>query len=81
VFHLDLFTNDFWGKGLSLGSIGTQVKSTMLVTVWVFTGIEGAVLFSSRAKKSSDVGKATVIGLISVLVIYVMITMLSCSAS
>ncbi|MCM3211130.1 arginine-ornithine antiporter [Bacillus licheniformis] len=77
VFHLDLFTNDFWGKGLSLGSIGTQVKSTMLVTVWVFTGIEGAVLFSSRAKKSSDVGKATVIGLISVLVIYVMITMLS----
>ncbi|MEC1447840.1 arginine-ornithine antiporter [Bacillus haynesii] len=77
VFHLDLFTNDFWGKGLSLGSIRTQVKSTMLVTVWVFTGIEGAVLFSSRAKKSSDVGKATVIGLISVLVIYVMITMLS----
>ncbi|KAA6447343.1 arginine-ornithine antiporter [Bacillus swezeyi] len=77
VFHLDLFTADFWGKGLSLGSIGAQVKSTMLVTVWVFTGIEGAVLFSSRAKKSSDVGKATVIGLISVLVIYVMITMLS----
>lgn len=77
VFHLDLFTGDFWGKGLSLGSIGTQIKSTMLVTVWVFTGVEGAVLFSSRAKKSSDVGKATVIGLISVLAIYVMITMLS----
>ncbi|WP_077735969.1 arginine-ornithine antiporter [Bacillus sonorensis] len=77
VFHLDLFTQDFWGQGLSLGSIGSQVKSTMLVTVWVFTGIEGAVLFSSRAKKSSDVGKATVIGLISVLAIYIMITMLS----
>ncbi|MDA7025215.1 arginine-ornithine antiporter [Bacillus sp. CLL-7-23] len=77
VFNLDLFTQDFWGKGLNLGSIGSQVKSTMLVTVWVFIGIEGAVLFSSRAKKSSDVGKATVIGLISVLAVYIMITMLS----
>ncbi len=28
----------------------SQVKSTMLVTVWVFIGIEGAVIFSSRAK-------------------------------
>ena len=28
----------------------SQVKSTMLVTVWVFIGIEGAVVFSGRAK-------------------------------
>ena len=44
----------------------SQVKSTMLVTVWVFTGIEGAVVFSGRANRK-DVGTATVIGLVSVL--------------
>ena len=46
----------------------------MLVTVWVFTGIEGAVVFSGRAKSKKDVGTATVIGLISVLVIYFLMT-------
>lgn len=60
-----------WGDTLG------QVKSTMLVTVWVFTGIEGAVVFSSRAKSKKDVGTATVIGLISVLVIYFLMTVLA----
>ena len=54
-----------------------QVKSTMLVTLWVFIGIEGAVVISGRAKKRSDVGKATVIGLIGTLIIYILISVLS----
>jgi len=49
----------------------------MLVTLWVFIGVEGAVVMSGRAKSKSDVGKATVIGLVSVLLIYVLITVLS----
>ncbi len=49
----------------------------MLVTVWVFIGIEGAVVFSGRAKKRSDVGKATVLGIITVILIYALITLLS----
>ena len=55
----------------------SQVKSTMLVTVWVFIGIEGAVVFSGRAKNKKDVGIATVIGLISVLLIYFLLTVLA----
>ena len=55
----------------------SQVKSTMLVTVWVFIGIEGAVVFSGRAKNKKDVGIATVIGLISVLLIYFLLTILA----
>jgi hypothetical protein len=39
-----------------------QVKSTMLVTLWVFIGIEGASVYSSYAAKRPDVGAATVIG-------------------
>ena len=49
----------------------------MLVTVWVFIGIEGAVVFSGRAKNKKDVGTATVIGLISVLLIYFLLTVLA----
>nr|DAD54250.1 TPA_exp: Arginine/ornithine antiporter [Clostridium autoethanogenum DSM 10061] len=49
----------------------------MLVTLWVFIGIEGAVVVSGRAKRRSDVGKATVIGLVGTLVIYILITLLS----
>ena len=49
----------------------------MLVTVWVFIGIEGAVVFSGRARKRSDVGKATVLGIITVILIYMLVTLLS----
>ena len=34
-----------------------QVKNMMLVTVWVFIGIEGAAVYSQRAKKRKDVGR------------------------
>ncbi|REJ28808.1 arginine-ornithine antiporter [Caldibacillus debilis] len=78
AFHWDTFTHDFWGsEGFSWSSVAEQVKSTMLVTLWVFIGVEGAVVMSERAKDKSDVGKATVIGLISVLIIYVLISLLS----
>jgi len=58
-FKLDIFTTDFWGtKSPDLGSVMTQVKSMMLVTVWVFIGIEGASVYSASAEKRTDVGKA-----------------------
>ena len=75
-FNVKTISIDFWG-GVSLGSVMNQVKSTMLVTLWVFIGIEGAVVISGRAKKRSDVGKATVIGLIGTLIIYILISVLS----
>lgn len=59
-----------------LGSILTQIKSTMLVTLWVFIGIEGAVVVSNRAKNQSDVGKATFLGFISCLIIYIGLSLL-----
>ena len=78
AFNWDKFTFDFWGGGtFSWGTVMSQVKSTMLVTLWVFIGVEGAVIMSSRAKSKSDVGKATIIGLISVLLIYVLINLAS----
>ncbi|PEY70199.1 basic amino acid/polyamine antiporter [Bacillus thuringiensis] len=81
AFRWDTFTHDFWGEGtFSLSAILGQVKNTMLVTLWVFIGVEGAVVLSGRAKNSRDVGKATVMGLILVMSIYILISVLSMGA-
>lgn len=81
AFRWDTFTQDFWGEGtISVSSILGQVKNTMLVTLWVFIGVEGAVVLSGRAKNSRDVGKATVLGLILVMSIYILISVLSMGA-
>ena len=78
AFKLDIFTADIWGlKNPDLGSVMDQVRKMMLVTVWVFIGIEGASIFSARAEKRSDVGKATVIGFITVLLFLVLVNVLS----
>lgn len=54
-----------------------QVRNMMLVTVRVFIGIEGASIFSARAEKRLDVGKATVIGFITVLLFLMLVNVLS----
>lgn len=78
VFNFDKFTFDFWGhaKGDNLGSLGAQVKSTMLVTLWAFIGIEGAVVLSGRAKSQRDVGRATILGFAGGLVVFVLLSVL-----
>jgi arginine:ornithine antiporter/lysine permease len=81
AFNYDKFTWNFWGiaKGgdVSLGSVADQVRSTMIVTLWGFIGIEGASVLSARAANRADVGRATVIGFLSALTIYVLVSLLS----
>lgn len=78
AFKIDTFQVDFWGEtGFVWADVFLQVKSTMLVTLWAFVGIEGAVVLSSRARHKKDVGRATVIGLIGTLLIYMMISIFS----
>ena len=76
AFQMDTFRLDFWGDA-KLGSVLDQVKSTMLVTVWVFIGIEGASVYSARAKHRADVGRATVIGFLICLVLLMAVSLLS----
>ncbi len=71
-----MFSFDFWGSQEHLGSLLGQVKSTMLVTLWVFIGIEGAVVVSDRASKSSQVGVATFLGLVVCTVLYFLLSVL-----
>ena len=78
AFNFDKFTLNFWGSGAEgLGGVAQQVRSTMIVTLWVFIGIEGASVYSARAAKRSDVGTATVIGFLGALTIYVLVSLLS----
>ncbi|MBN9046586.1 MAG: arginine-ornithine antiporter [Rhizobiales bacterium] len=78
AFKLDVFSLDFSGLGnASLGSVMTQVKSTMLVTLWVFIGIEGASVFSARAERRKDIATATVLGFFTCLALYALVSLLS----
>ena len=76
AFEPATFRLDFWGTP-SLGSVLEQVKSTMLVTVWVFIGIEGASVYSARAQRRQDVGRATVIGFLVCLALLMAVSLLS----
>lgn len=66
------------GYDLSGGdSLFQQVQGTVLVTVFVFLGIEGASVYSRYAKRRKDVGRATVFGFLSVLALFASISILS----
>jgi arginine:ornithine antiporter/lysine permease len=77
-----LFTTDFWGNvsdnaagSKPLGGLLGQVKSTMLVTLWVFIGIEGAVVMSDKSD-AKTVSRATLLGFFVTVLLYVLISVL-----
>ena len=74
-FDVDVFSDNFSGTGL--GSLWNQVSGTMLATVFVFLGVEGASVYSRFAKKREDVGRATVLGFVSVLAVFASVTVVS----
>jgi arginine:ornithine antiporter/lysine permease len=77
AFKADIFAANFWGgQGYDAESLFTQVRNTMLVTVFVFIGIEGASVYSRFAEKRSDVGLATILGFVGVLCLLILVTVL-----
>ena len=91
LFNAGIFTADFWGNvydnavaagqygpdAAPLGGVGTQIFNCMIIMMWCFVGIEGASVVSSRAARKTDVGKATLIGFICLMLIYVGASVLS----
>lgn len=74
-------TTDVWGHSApvvseNLGSITSQIMAPMLVALWSFIGVEGAVVLSGRARNKSDVGKATLLGFVIALIIYILLSVL-----
>ena len=75
-FDPAIFMDNFWGEPSGPGFF-EQVGGTMIALVWVFVGVEGAVVLSGRARRVRDVGRATVSGFVLVFVLYVAISVLS----
>lgn len=78
-FKGDVFLANLTGGYDVVGgaSLLEQVQGTMLITVFVFLGIEGASVYSRYAKRREDVGTATVVGFLSVLALFASISILS----
>lgn len=85
IDYTQLFAN-FWGASPQITtevagraeplSLMSQILAPMTVTLWAFIGVEGAVVLSGRARKKSDVGKATLLGFLLALVIYILLSVL-----
>ncbi|MFA9439322.1 basic amino acid/polyamine antiporter [Uliginosibacterium sp. sgz301328] len=75
VFKIDTFRLNISSAAESGGLI-QQIRATMLVTVFVFIGIEGASVYSRYAKERADVGYATILGFCSVTALMVLVSML-----
>jgi arginine:ornithine antiporter/lysine permease len=73
-----VFSANLWGgEAHTAGALFGQVRATMLTTVFVFLGIEGAAVYSRYAKRRQDVGKATVLGFLGVTALMVAVTIFS----
>jgi arginine:ornithine antiporter / lysine permease len=57
-------------------SLFGQINNAAVATLWAFCGVESAMIFASRAKKQTDVRRATIVGVLITLAIYIGITVL-----
>jgi arginine:ornithine antiporter/lysine permease len=78
LFALDtrVFAANLRG-GQDVGSLFDQVRGTMLATVFVFLGVEGASVYSRHARSRQDVGRATVLGFLGVLGVFASVTIVA----
>lgn len=80
AFDAGVFSQNWIATGYGdLGSLDEQVRNTMIITTFVFIGIEGASVYSRYAKRREDVGRATVLGFLSVLSVFALVTLASYS--
>ncbi len=77
-FDAGTFVDNLWGgDGHDLASVWHEMTQTLLVTTFVFLGIEGASVYSRMAQRREDIGRATVGGFLTVLAIFSAVTMVS----
>lgn len=82
TFSRDLFSSNFLGnvtdqslEDKPLGGLVDQVKGTMLVTLWMYIGIESAVVMSDKSD-ARTVSRATLLGYFLVTVLFVLVSVL-----
>jgi arginine:ornithine antiporter/lysine permease len=75
ALNVQVFIDNFGGS--EYGSLFSQVSATMLVTVFVFLGVEGASTYSRHAQRREDVGRATILGFLAVFAVFASVTIVS----
>ena len=71
---LEMLTQNWFCLDTHLGSLTQQITHTMLTTIWVFVGIEGASVMSERARKREDIGRATVLSFVVMLLLLIAVS-------
>lgn len=82
-FKLPVFIANLQAESVRAGTsaldwslIFSEASASLLITLFVFLGIEGAVVVSGNAKSQTDVSRATIIGFLLTLVLYVLVSLL-----
>lgn len=78
VFNVPDWKNVLASNG-KVTSPGMQIKDAMAIVLWCFVGIEAASVLSGRAKNQLTVRKATIISVITVLGVYMLVTIIAMS--
>lgn len=83
VFQPALFVADFWGElrhGASVMNANDtpmgELMDVILVTLWVFIGIETAVVVSRDAVNQKSVARAMMVGYFITLILYILVSLL-----
>ncbi len=76
AFQLDTFRLDFSGLGAGRAGMGAGQKHHADHPVGVYRR-GGAVVVSARARHKRDVGRATLLAVLSALAVYLLVTLLS----
>lgn len=75
-FNFDSFVSSYSADIKPAAGTASEIKDSMLVTLWCFIGIEGAVMMSGRARRRKDVGRAGIFGFFSAWILYVLVSLL-----
>ena len=79
IFHVTDWQHTLASTGQK-ADVVTQIGDAMAIILWCFVGVESASVLSGRAADQKTVQQATLISVLSVLAIYVILTVISMSA-
>ena len=81
AFNIDIFKSGLWENAFASEGMptttGGQISAALASTIWVYVGIEGALIYSARAKSKSDASRAIVISYIVIAVTYLLLIFLT----